>query len=255
MHSSDFLQHDTKSDTLVKNNLNNQNLMNAPKAILFDLDGVLIDSEPLHGQAWKETSAFFNLKLSPKQLHLLQGRRRLDCAEKIVEWIKSPITAKEVLKIHKPISKKLIKKAKAMPGSKSLISWCYSNNLPTALVTSSSKESYKLKSAPHEWLKSFSTIIVGDDQELSQGKPFPDPYLLAAKKLRINPTECWAVEDSISGATSALKAGCLVWLLGVKGERSIKNSIKFSTGNLIEISSLNEVLRELKKRFLLIQPT
>ena len=46
-----------------------------PKAFLFDLDGVLIDSEPLHGQAWKETAALFDLNLSHGQLKLLRGRR------------------------------------------------------------------------------------------------------------------------------------------------------------------------------------
>ena len=44
-----------------------------PKAFLFDLDGVLIDSEPLHGQAWKETAALFDLNLSHGQLKLLRG--------------------------------------------------------------------------------------------------------------------------------------------------------------------------------------
>ena len=53
---------------------------NFPKALLFDLDGVLIDSEPLHGQAWKETAALLNLNLTYNQLKLLRGKRRIDCA-------------------------------------------------------------------------------------------------------------------------------------------------------------------------------
>ena len=46
-----------------------------PKALLFDLDGVLIDSEPLHGQAWKETAELFDLDLTCGQLKLLRGKR------------------------------------------------------------------------------------------------------------------------------------------------------------------------------------
>ena len=49
-----------------------------PKAFLFDLDGVLIDSEPLHGQAWRETAALFDLNLTYGQLKLLRGKRRID---------------------------------------------------------------------------------------------------------------------------------------------------------------------------------
>jgi len=57
-----------------------------PKAFLFDLDGVLIDSEPLHGKAWKETAALFDLNLTYSQLKLLRGRRRIDCANEIVDF-------------------------------------------------------------------------------------------------------------------------------------------------------------------------
>ena len=62
-------------------------------------------------------------------------------------------------------------------------------------------------------MKLFSIYVLGDDKSLKKGKPAPDPYLLAAKKLNIAPQECWAVEDSISGVTSALRAGCFVLFL------------------------------------------
>ena len=67
-----------------------------PKAFLFDLDGVLIDSEPLHGQAWKETAALFNLNLTYRQLKLLRGKRRIDCANELVELIPKTVDAKDL---------------------------------------------------------------------------------------------------------------------------------------------------------------
>ena len=60
---------------------------NFPKAFFFDLDGVLIDSEPLHGQAWKETAALFDLNLTNNQLKRLRGKRRIDCANELVKLI------------------------------------------------------------------------------------------------------------------------------------------------------------------------
>ena len=87
-----------------------------------------------------------------------------------------------------------------------------------ALVTSSSSESFQIKTAPHKWINLFSVIVLGDDKLLAKGKPAPDPYLLAAEKLNIAPQECWAVEDSISGMTSALEAGCFVFLLKEKND-------------------------------------
>ena len=217
-----------------------------PKAFLFDLDGVLIDSEPLHGQAWEKTASVFNLKLSPDSLRLLQGKRRVDCAKQILTWINDPPELKELLAIHKPISRKLIIKAKAMPGSEKLVRWCFENNLLIALVTSSSRESVKIKCAPHEWLNIFSERVLGDDPLLLNGKPYPDPYLLAATTLKVNAKDCWAIEDSISGATSALKAGCTVWFINTDKEQSIDTKLDYSEKRLIRVSDLNIVLKALK---------
>jgi len=214
---------------------------NFPKAFLFDLDGVLIDSEPLHGQAWKETAALFDLNLTYSQLKLLRGRRRIDCANELVKLISKTVKIEEVLKIHKPISRRLILSAQAMSGSESLIKRCHKQNIPMALVTSSSSESLKLKTANHEWMNLFSTRVLGDDNLLDKGKPAPDPYLLAAEKLNIAPENCWAVEDSISGVTSALKAGCFVLFLKEKSNEISKKEFFEKENNLKVINHLKEI--------------
>ena len=214
---------------------------NFPKAFLFDLDGVLIDSEPLHGQAWKETAALFDLNLTYNQLKLLRGRRRVDCADELVKLIPNEVKTEELLRLHKPISRRLILNAKAMQGSESLLKRCHKNNIPMALVTSSSSESLNIKTAPHKWIDLFSTKVLGDDKSLARGKPAPDPYLLAAKKLNIDPQECWAVEDSISGVSSALKAGCFVFFLKEKNDEQAKKEIFEQKENLKGITHLKEI--------------
>ena len=214
---------------------------NFPKALLFDLDGVLIDSEPLHGQAWKETAALFDLNLTHSQLKLLRGRRRVDCANELIKLISKEVKAEELLSLHKPISRRLILTAQEMPGSESLIKRCYARNIPMAIVTSSSSESFQIKTAHHKWMNLFSTQVLGDDRSLAQGKPAPDPYLLAAEKLDITPKECWAVEDSISGVSSALKAGCFVFFLKENNE-AIEIKEHFEKNNkLKKINHLKEI--------------
>ena len=212
-----------------------------PKAVLFDLDGVLIDSEPLHGQAWKETAALFDLNLTHSQLKLLRGRRRIDCANELVKLISKKVNTEDILSLHKPISRRLILKAKAMPGSESLIKKCHKNNLPMALVTSSSSESLQIKTARHKWMNLFSISVLGDDKLLAKGKPAPDPYLLAAEKLNVSPQECWAVEDSTSGIASALKAGCYVFFLKEVNDSPTKNEFYEQEKNLIKIKHLEEI--------------
>ena len=212
-----------------------------PKAFLFDLDGVLINSEPLHGQAWKETAAFFDLNLTQSQLKLLRGRTRIDCAKELIKLIPKKVKTEDLLNVHKPISRKLIITAQAMPGSESLVKRCHKNNIPMALVTSSSHESVDIKIAPHKWMNLFSITVLGDDELLHKGKPAPDPYLLAAEKLNIAPEECWAVEDSISGVTSALKAGCCVFFLKENSEEPQEKEFFEHNQNLNEIKHLNEI--------------
>ena len=216
---------------------------NFPKAFLFDLDGVLINSEPLHGQAWRKTAAFYDFNLTKSQLKLLRGRRRIDCANELVKLIPNKVTLEELLTLHKPISRKLIMTAQAMPGSESLVKRCHKDNIPMALVTSSSNESVDIKTAPHKWMDLFSIRILGDDKLLKEGKPAPDPYLLAAEKLNIAPEECWAVEDSISGVTSALQAGCCVFFLKGNSDEFPKKEFFEQSKNLNEISHLNEIER------------
>ena len=214
---------------------------NFPKAFLFDLDGVLINSEPLHGQAWKETAAFFDLKLTQNQLKLLRGRRRIDCANELIKLIPKSVNIEDLLNIHKPISRRLILTAKAMPGSESLVKRCHKNNIPLALVTSSSSESIQIKTAHHKWMNLFTTQVLGDDKLLAKGKPAPDPYLLAAEKLNIAPQECWAVEDSISGVSSALKAGCFVFFLQEKSDGLAKKELFEQDNNLKKINHLKDI--------------
>ncbi len=222
--------------------------MQIPQAILFDLDGVLLDTEPLHGKAWRETARVLGAYLSDEQLILLQGRRRKDCAKKVLEWAEKQIDIKSVLEIHQPISKGLLKHAKPMPGAEELIKWCHSNNLPIALITSSSSNSIKIKTSPHPWLDLFLIKVQGDDPLLSKGKPSPDPYLLGAKKLSLEPEYCWAVEDSISGTKSALSAGCKVWVLKANSkELTAQNSV--TKNNPVNIGHLNEILKILKSLY------
>ena len=212
-----------------------------PKAFLFDLDGVLIDSEPLHGKAWKETAALFDLNLTNSQIKLLRGRRRIDCANELVKSIPKRVKREDVLNVHKPISSRLMLTAQAMPGSESLIKRCHQNNIPMALVTSSSSESLKIKTANHKWMNLFSIKVLGDDKFLNKGKPAPDPYLLAAQKLNVAPKECWAVEDSIAGVSSALKAGCFVLFLKERNDELSGKEFDGKENTLKRINHLKEI--------------
>ena len=175
--------------------------MPAPAACLFDLDGLLLDTEPLHGQAWGQAAAHFGTVLSPSQLLMLRGRRRRDCAEQVVRWIEAPISCEQLLEVQQPIAKQLLPSAAANPGAEALIQWCITQAVPMALVTSSSRESVTYKTAAHPWIDPIKTRVLGDDPDLTAGKPAPDPFVLAAQRLGVDPKIAGPLKTRLLGVT------------------------------------------------------
>lgn len=191
--------------------------MDRPAACLFDLDGLLLDTEPLHSEAWQQAAEQFGLSLQLHQLLALRGRRRLDCADQVRRWLEAAglmvPTAEALLAVRQPIAERLLPGARPLDGAMELIQACLDRGIPMAMVTSSSREAVALKEAPHPWLASIVQRIHGDDPELTAGKPAAEPYLLAAARLGVEAPSCWAFEDSPAGARSALAAGCRVHVL------------------------------------------
>jgi len=191
--------------------------MPSPAACLFDLDGLLLDTEPLHSQAWQDAAGHFGLTIAPERLLALRGRRRVDCAEQVRQWMAAdaldPPSVDALLAVRQPIAEALLPGAQPMPGARSLIECLAQTRVPMALVTSSSRSAVDRKAAPHRWLAAIALRVHGDDPELQAGKPAPDPYRLAACRLGVDPRQCWAFEDSLAGARSAAAAGCLVHVL------------------------------------------
>lgn len=218
--------------------------MSAPAACLFDLDGLLLDTEPCHGRAWREAAAHFGVALDDAQLLCLRGRRRLDNAAQVIRWIaegggRAP-SLEALLAVQQPIARRLLSGAAAMEGAPELLRHCRQRQVAMALVTSSSRESLRVKTAGHPWLELIEVRIDGDELGLAAGKPAPDPFLLAAERLGVQPCDCWAFEDSPAGAIAAAAAGCRVHVLpppGLSGEERTR----LYPGDCIFLESLLQV--------------
>lgn len=219
--------------------------MGNPAACLFDLDGLLLDTEPLHGQAWLEATSAYGLTLAADQLLALRGRRRLDCAQQVCHWLAEGGLAvpavDTLLAVRQPIAEALMRQVPAMPGAQRLVERCIAQAIPAALVSSSSAAAVAHKSSPHSWIALLEIRVLGDDPELAAGKPAPDPYLLAARRLGVDPVTCWAFEDSLAGARSAKAAGCRVHVL-LPAEQPLAVGLKPQLpGDCILLESLEQV--------------
>jgi len=174
-------------------------------AVLWDLDGTIVDTEPLwigaetelaeaHGQVWTVEDALE-----------LVGSDLLASGEHIRTRLGLQMSAREVVDfLVTRVVDGLSHDIAWRPGAVELIEALAAEGVPQALVTMS----YADIAAPLASALPFGAVVTGDI--VPRGKPFPDPYLMAAERLGVAPADCLAIEDSPTGATSANAAGCWV---------------------------------------------
>ena len=220
-----------------------------PKAVFFDLDGVLLDTESINRKIWSKTIEKLGIKKNYIDVKSFEGITRKDCAKLISEFTNKDISIENVLSIHKVFFKQNMKDIKPIMHSEELVDKCLSLNIKLALVTSSSNESFIKKSKEHQWLNKININVLGDNINLKNRKPFPDPYLLAASTLNIKNEECFAIEDSFAGFMSAFNSGCFAIGYDPNGTLLRKLSqVEFDINNpkIKLVSSLKEIINFLK---------
>lgn len=177
------------------------------KAVIFDMDGVIIDSEGLWRQAQKEALAGWRAEVSDEECELLTKGKRLDeiartwCEHCRLEADPALIEAAIRLRIIELIGRE----GKAIEGIYDVMTYFREAGYRIALATSSS---YEIVHAVLEKLSIghyFEVICSADDERY--GKPHPAVYLSALRKLGLAASQCIVVEDSLSGYRAALSAG------------------------------------------------
>eukprot|EP01121_Diplochlamys_sp_Union-15-3_P001563 TRINITY_DN11352_c0_g1_i1.p1 TRINITY_DN11352_c0_g1~~TRINITY_DN11352_c0_g1_i1.p1 ORF type:complete len:261 (-),score=50.52 TRINITY_DN11352_c0_g1_i1:14-712(-) len=183
------------------------------KGIIFDLDGLLLDTEPLYEEAIQAVLTSHDEKFTYTETlrsHVV-GRGEHEGASLIISEHKLPVTPQEFLDAREIFLKKLFPTCKHMPGAVKLTTHLHKIGIPIAIATSSIASSFKLKTAHHQdWLKLFNYVITGDDPQIKKGKPSPDIFLAAAKGINVPPENCIVFEDSPAGTDAGHAAGCFV---------------------------------------------
>lgn len=185
-----------------------------PEAVLWDFDGTIADTEPMWigseyelvsrlGAQWNDEHAHHligsDLLEAAKYMARFAGRDDVDPHD-MVEWIVERVS-------------RMIREAEDLdwqPGARELLAALQAEAMPTALVSSSWRP---VLDAVTERLPqgTFDAVVAGD--EVTRGKPHPDPYLQAADLLGVDITRCIVLEDSITGADAGNASGA--WVVGV----------------------------------------
>ncbi len=179
--------------------------------LIYDMDGLLIDTEGIYTEVTQQIVGKYGRVFDWSLKEKIIGRRSIQAAKIIVESLDLPITPQDYLDSRKDVLLEKFKNTAALPGAKEITTHFFECNMPQALATSSSSPIFDAKFENHKkWFSQFTQIVKGDDPELKEGKPAPDIFLLAAKRLGIDPAECLVFEDAPTGTEAALAAGMSV---------------------------------------------
>jgi pseudouridine 5'-phosphatase len=186
-------------------------LTRRPRFAIFDLDGVLLDTEPLYTKATAHVAARFGKVYDWSVKRDCIGRGTLEAARIIVDALALPLSPEALVHERDLVLTALIASAPAILGAEAFTRALAARGVPLAIATSTEAPLFALKAAGHRaWLGIFGATVCGDDPRVARAKPAPDIFLAAAHDLGAPPESCLVFEDSPFGVEAARAAGMQV---------------------------------------------
>ena len=178
------------------------------KAVIFDMDGVIIDSEPIHSRVKMDTFAHFGLEFNEADLVHYMGRTsNAIFSETIAKAGRTDIQPEDMAAYKHSHYLEILQSGEIAPvmGSVDLIKSLHAAGLPLALATSSNVRVMNTVLDSFGIRPYFTSILSGG--ELPESKPNPAIYLISAERLGIDPAACLVIEDTTNGILAAKRAG------------------------------------------------
>lgn len=183
------------------------------RGVIFDMDGVLVDSERLYLQFWQEACANFGFELSEKQGLSLRSNSPETAIPKFILWFGEDADYMKIRDLRRELMAQYIDEygINLKDGAIEIMDYLGQHGIKTALATSSPIRRARYYLEPHGLFEKFDAIVSGTS--VANGKPAPDIYLKAINELGLTASECMAVEDSPTGIVSAHRAGCFTLMI------------------------------------------
>ncbi len=186
------------------------------QALIFDMDGTLVDSEPFAERAWIDFLRRHGHELRAEVLGRMFGLRLFESAAIVKEAYGLDLPVEEIAATQDELRLAALRgNLRPLPGAAALVAFGREAGLRLALATSSLRHHADLTLAEVGLAGSFDAEATGD--EVERGKPAPDIFLLAATRLGVEPRACLVLEDSPAGVTAGVAAGMrCVWIPNAK---------------------------------------
>lgn len=180
------------------------------QAVLFDMDGTLIDTERYYRIFWPKALAEFGYHMTDEQALSMRSLGRPFAPARLREWFGEGLDYYAVRDMRKKLMEEALVRdgIQVKPGAEALLAFLRENEITTAVVTATDRERAD-KYLMQTGLSGFFDEVISAVQ-VEEGKPSPDVYLYACRQLGLAPERCIAVEDSPNGVLSAYRAGCPV---------------------------------------------
>ncbi len=191
---------------------------NTVRAVIFDLDGTLTDTEKYFQRAWAEAGARLGFELDREKTLALRSLGMPFVDEQLKEWFGDPCRPAEMKALCHSIFNSIAKEngIELKPGAKELLAFLKANGVVIALATAGTTDRANKQLKETGVIGYFDKVICSNMVGL--GKPAPDTYLHACSVLGVRPEETVAVEDSPNGVKSAYAAGCRVIMVPDQAE-------------------------------------
>lgn len=178
-----------------------------PQAVIFDMDGLMLDTEPLAARAWIDAAQALGVPFDEAVNPRLIGRNFPDCRTIIGEHHGDGYPVDELMRAWHGAYDAIVEREGLAfkPGLLELLAWLEATAIPKAVATSTRRSRAEAKLARTGLLPRFATLVGGD--EIARGKPAPDIFLEAAARLAVDPAACTVLEDSEPGMRGAIAAG------------------------------------------------